>query len=450
VTDEALAQRAKALQRIGTVRQDQGHLPAALESYQAALKLISAQAQAMPRDIGRQLAHAENVSFIGMAHWFQGDLDAAGRDFILARSILLRAEMIDRADTELLSQKKIVESNLGHVRESQGDLESAFAAYQSALALAQRLVAAKPDNVEWAALLGSAHNDLGKLALIRGDLVTAVAEYSADDKIETNLSTRDPNNNDQLENVFRVRAILGRTLALVGDTEGAIRRLREAVDIAARLEKQDPTITSIRENASLYKTQLSRLLRVSGGIDEAAKLTNEALDIFAELVRQDASNTAWQREFAEAQIERSAQLLSTGNAVEARKLLEKALAWLEPALVNRPSDRNTVLAAVNARLLLATTDDTRTRALRESCLQSMNGVNSGTDDPRLLALKVNALIGLDRTDEAQSAIERLRTSGYRDPAFVEAMHRSKIAFLPAEQRGTVAPSEATKKGVSGN
>src|SRR6478736_8731292 len=68
VTDEALAQRAKALQRIGTVRQDQGHLPAALESYQAALKLISAQAQAMPRDIGRQLAHAENVSFIGMAH----------------------------------------------------------------------------------------------------------------------------------------------------------------------------------------------------------------------------------------------------------------------------------------------------------------------------------------------------------------------------------------------
>ncbi|HEX3124280.1 MAG TPA: TIR domain-containing protein [Rhodanobacteraceae bacterium] len=451
VTDEAVVQRAKALERIGSVRLDQGHLPAALESYEAALKLISAQAQAMPQDIARQLAHAENLSFIGMAHWYQGDLDAAARDFSLTRSILARAESIDSANTKLLFQKQIVESNLGHVLESQGDFEAALASYRSALDLAAKLVEAKPDNVEWASRLGDAHNNLGKLALIRGDLVTAVAEYSADDKIETDLGARDPNNNDQRQNVFRVRAILGRTLALVGDTEGAIRRLREAVGIAGQLEKQDPTITSIRANAALYKMQLSRLLRLSGGIDEAATLTSEALVTFAELVRQDASNTSWQREFAEARTERSAQLLSTGSADEAHKLLEDALAWLEPALVDRPNDRETVLATVNTRLLLATTgDDTRAQQLRESCLQSVNVVKSGANDPRLLAVKVNAFLGLGRTNDALPVIERLRTSGYRDPAFVEAMRRSNIAFLPAEQRGTVAPSEATKKGVSGN
>jgi len=239
-------------------------------------------------------------------------------------------------------------------------------------------------------------------------------------------------------------------LALVGDTEGAIRRLREAIDIAAQLIKQDKTITKIRENASLYKMQLSRLLRLSDGIDEAVKLTNESLDAFAELVQQDASNTAWQREFAEVRTERSAQLMSTDNVEEAREVLEKALSWLEPALIDRPNDRNTVLATVRARLLLATTDGTRVSALRESCLESVNAVKSGTDDPRLLALKVTALVGLGKTDEAQPAIERLRTSGYRDPEFVGAMRQSKIAFLPAEQRGTVVPSEATKKGVSGN
>jgi tetratricopeptide (TPR) repeat protein len=451
VTDEAIVQRAKALERIGSVRLDQGHLPAALESYEAALKLISAQAQAAPRDVGRQLAHAENVSFIGMAHWYQGDLNAAARDFSLARSILARIEQIDEANTELLSQKKIVESNLGHVRESQGDIESALVAYRSALVLAERLVAAKPDNVDWAVLLGDAHNDLGKLALIRGDLVAAVAEYSADDKIETDLSARDPNNNDQRANVFRVRAILGRTLALVGDTNGAIRRLRESVDIAVQLEKQDPTITSIRANASLYKMQLCRLLRLSGGIDEAAKLTGEALDTFAELVRQDASNTSWQREFAEARTERSAQLLSTGSTDEARKLLDDALAWLEPALVDRPNDRETVLATVNARLLLATTgDDAHAQQLRESCLKSVNAVKSGADDPRLLALKVNALLGLGRTNDALPVIEGLRVGGYRDPAFVEAMRREKISFLPEEQRAEAARSKATDRGVSGN
>jgi tetratricopeptide (TPR) repeat protein len=428
VTDEALAQRAKALQRIGTVRQDQGHLPAALESYESALKLISAQAQAMPHDIGRQIAHAENVSFIGMAHWFQGDLDAAARDFTSARTILVQAEQLDGTNTEVLRQKLIAEGNLGHVRESQGDLESALASYQSGLDLAQRLVAAKPDNVTYVTLLGSAHNDLGKLALIRGDLVTAVAEYSADDKIEADLGARDPSNNDQRENVFRVRAILGRTLALVGDTEGAIRRLREAVDIAAQLEKQDPTITSIRENGALYKAQLSRLLRLSGSATEASKLTNEALETFAELVRQDSTNTAWQRKLAEARSERSAQLLSTGSAQEARKLLESALAWLEPALESQPNDRDTVLAAVNARLLLATADETRASKLRETCLASITGVPSGANDPRLLALKANTLLGLNRKSEALSVVERLRTSGYRDPAFAEVMLRSDIVF----------------------
>jgi tetratricopeptide (TPR) repeat protein len=214
--------------------------------------------------------------------------------------------------------------------------------------------------------------------------------------------------------------------------------LREAVDIAAQLEKQDPTITSIRENGALYKMQLSRLLRLTGSVDEASKLTNEALDTFAELVRQDASNTSWQREFAEARSERAAQMLSTGNTQEARKLLESALAWFEPALESRPNDRNTVLATVNARLLLATADDTRARALREHCLESVNGVKSGTDDPRLLALKVYALVGLGKTGEAQPAIERLRTNGYRDPAFVEAMRRSNIAFFPRNSAGPSA------------
>jgi tetratricopeptide (TPR) repeat protein len=451
ITDESLVQRAKALERIGSVRLDQGHLPAALESYEASLNLISARANAAPQDVHLQLAHARTVAFIGKAHWFQGDLDAAERDFRSAHSILARVEKTGGADLESVYQMQIVENNLGHILESRGRLDEALAMYKEALGLAERLVAAKPGNVDWAEALGAAHNNLGKVALMRGDLLTSIAEYAADDRIETELSARDPRNNDQRENMFRVRAILGRTLALVGETDAAIRHLHEAIDIANQLIQLEPSNTSVLENSALYQTQLSRLLRLTGNLTEAAMLTRQSVDTFSMLTKQDPANTSWQREFAEVQTEQAAQSLANGRRDEASERARIALDVLNPLLEKNPDDRARLLATVYARLLLAAvSDEPDAKQLRESCVQAISAVKSGADDPRLLALKVYALVGLGKTGEAQPAIERLRTNGYRDPAFVDAMRRSNIAFLPAEQRGTVAPSEATKKGVSGN
>ena len=451
VTDEAIVQRAKALERIGSVRLDQGHLPAALESYEASLELISARAAANPQDVPLQMAHARDIAYIGMTHWYQGELEAAARDFRSAASILARAEKIAATDQDLLFQKQILENNLGHVLESRGELDEALVAYQNALELAKKLVAAKPERVDWAAALGGAHNNLGKIALMRGDLMTAIEEYAADDRIETELSTRDPRNNDQRQNVLRVRAILGRTLALAGETEAAIRDLREAVAIADELKRQDPTITSLLENSALYQMQLSRLLRLSANLSEAVALTDQSMQAFAALTAQDLANVSWQREFAEVRTERAAQLLTIGKRDEARQQVQQALDSLDPALEKSPDDRSLLLAALNARLILATTvEQPYARQLRESCVKSADSVKSGADDPRLLALKVSALLGLDRKDEAQSAIDRLHDGGYRDPAFVEQLRRAGTDYPPnsvVQQRLRTAVSEHESRGA---
>ena len=429
VTDEALVQRAKALERIGSVRLEQGHLPAALESYEASLKLISAQARAAPGNMRRQLAYAENVSFIGMTHWYEGDLAAAAGDFRSAESILARAEKINGRESELLFQELIVENDLGHVLESRGRLDEALAAYRSELELARTLVAARPEKVEWAVTLGGAHNNLGKIALMRGDLATAIAEYAADLRIELELSERDPRNNDQRQNVFRVRAILGRTLALTGDTDGAIRDLREAVNVADQLRQQDPTLTSIQSNLALYQMQLSRLLRLTGDLPEAVRLTNRSFETLAGLTRQDPANASWQRTFAEVRTEQAAQSLAAGKREQARKQVRIALDFLDPALEKHKDDRTTLLATIAARLLLAeATDEPEARQLRESYLRAVDSVTSGADDPRLLDLEVNALLGLGRAAEARPVIERLHDGGYRDPAFVELLRRAGIDY----------------------
>ena len=175
VTDASLGQRARALEKIGSIRMDQGHLPAALASYHASLALSARLADAAPDDVPRQLAYADVQTFIGMGYWRQGRLDKAEQSFVAAQGILQRAGTRSVDNPQLQFQLATLDNNVGHVMEARGRFDQATAAYQNMLDLTRQLVAKQPDNGEWLVQLGMAHNNLGKMALLRGDLATAVA-----------------------------------------------------------------------------------------------------------------------------------------------------------------------------------------------------------------------------------------------------------------------------------
>ncbi|MGH8122899.1 MAG: TIR domain-containing protein, partial [Rudaea sp.] len=307
ITDEALKQRAKALEKIGSVRFAQGHLPAAMESFQAALKLSGRLADAAPNDADRQIAYSRVWAWVGYTDWYEGKLDTAQQSFESARRVLQRAESKAVANPDLIYQLTAIENNIGHVLEARGKLDEAEALYRQMLAHCKQLVSGKVAKAVWTDQLGAAHNDLGKIALMTGDLATAIVEYGADDAIESKLSASDPKNNNQLTNEFKVRAILGRTLALSGDVENGMRDLQQAVDIAEQLMKVDSTQTETQEDLALYQMQLSRLLRLTGKLPQAKVLTGESLRAFAKLTKQDPANADWQCEFAEVRTEHAAQ-----------------------------------------------------------------------------------------------------------------------------------------------
>jgi len=430
VTDEALAQRAKALEKIGVVRLDQGHLSAAMTSFLAASKLAAALAEAKPADTKRQLNHARILAFIGMTHWYQGALDRAQQSFESAQTVLLHAMPEGAADLPLQFELATVDNNIGHVLEARGRLDDALAPYRSTLALSQKLVAAKPDNTDWADQLGDAHNNLGKLALMRGDLAMAVTEYSADDAIETTLAAHDPRDNDKRNNMVKVHAILGRTQALTGDIETGIRDLQQAVEMSTQLTKVDPSNTDFQEDLALYASQLARLQRLRDDLPAAQTLTAQSLSIFRVLTKQDPANVGWQREFAETQIEHAAQSRAASQTDAAGKQVQAALALLEPLRAKQPDDRATLLATMGAKLLLASVTANAPSAvqLRNDALHTMQAMKSGAGDPRLLAMQVEALLALGRRAEAQSVIQQLWNSGYRDVAFVAVLQRAQIAY----------------------
>src|SRR5581483_2029658 len=207
----------------------------------------------------------------------------------------------------------------------------------------------------------------------------------------------DPKNNSQREDMTIAHATLGRTFALTGDSETGIHYLQQAVDFSNQLSAVDPHNTSFQEDLALYSTQLARLQRLSGALPDARALSFRAVAIFAAMTKQDASNSGWQREYAEALIEQAAQSFATRETAAAQTQAQTALKILNPLFAAQPDDRDTLLATARAQLLLAAASDDAQMAtsLRKDALNAMQSAKAGRNDPRLLALQIEALLALN-------------------------------------------------------
>ncbi|TAN05776.1 MAG: toll/interleukin-1 receptor domain-containing protein [Rhodanobacteraceae bacterium] len=430
VNDTALAQRAKALEKIGSVRLELGNFTGALDAFRSSTAVSSKLAATSPRDVARQIAYSRTLTFIGFTHWNQGKLDDAQRAFESAHQTLQTSLSHAPKDPSLLVQLSSTDNNIGHVLEARGQFAAAELAYQHTLDEIQEAVAAKPDDAHYLSELGDARNNLGKLALERGDLATAILEYRYSDAIETNLSARDPRNNNQREGMLRVHAILGRALSLAGETTAGKHDLQRSVDIATQLTRFEPNETDFQNHLALYSSQLARLQRLDGDMRTAVASNSRAIAIMVALIKKTPGNRIWQSEYAEALIEQAAEQHHVGNADAARSSARNALDILEPILAKQPDERGTMLDTMTAKLLLAAVidDPVAARNQREEVLQAMQRVKIDDGDPRLLALRIEALLALGRAAKAQPLIKQLWNEGYRDPEFVALLQHEHIAY----------------------
>ena len=429
VNDDALGQRVKALEKIGSVRLDQGRLAPAMGAFLAALPLARQLAQAAPADRERQIAYARLQAFVGMTEWYRGALDAAARSFSAAQATLEAMSGAAREDPRVLFELSTLDNDIGHVLEAHGRLDEATAHYRLMLARCSLLAARPAPKAEWLEHLGEAHNNLGKLALMRGDLLSSIAEYAADDLIESRLSRAHPEDNDQRENVARVRAILGRTLLLAGADQQAAQALSQALSSAEWLHRFDPAQSNFTDKVGLYSTQLGRLRRLQGQQAAAGTLLARAMETLEALSRQDPSNTSWRQDLAEARIERAAWLLATGRTAAAQAEARGSAVTLASLLAAQPDERGLQLSSARASLQLARMQGGQAAArVRRDTLNRLDGVRSGSTDVRLVALRVEALLALDRKGEAQPLVQQMWRSGYREPAFAQLLQQAHIPF----------------------
>ena len=103
---------------------------------------------------------------------------------------------------------------------------------------------------------------------------------------------------------------------------------------------------------------------------------------------------------------------------------------LDPLIERQPNDRSTMLAVITATLRQAdfSTDAAQAGRLRVDAIDRIDRVTSAQADPRLIALKVQALLALARKSEAQPLIRHLWAGGYRDGDLLALMQAEQIEY----------------------
>ena len=453
VTDQTLALRSKARQKIGNVRQDEGQLPAAHESYLAASELGAELLRRSPDDPERKAAYAETLNHVGNAQYFQGDRDRALESFTRAAELLERATA-DRPQDDWLGVLSSARTNAGRVLETRGEFEAARALYESVLATAKLLASRHPDDTRAQADLADAHDSLGKIALEQGQLAQAIRAYRDVHRIKTELSSRSPDDRDAAERLLISNGILGRTLALCGDAAEATEHVGEAVAAAQALVTFDGQQADWRFYLGKYGLQLGSVARSAGRLQEAARHDGAALRLLADLVATDGTNSVWQRELASAQIELARLNLTLGDLAQAESLLDAALATLVREHEAGRAGRNLRLLEAQARIVRGqlaarrNEDAIARRQWTQARAAIANDVAIGAN-PNFLSAWASAQLLLGEPDAARPAIDQLVAMGYYTPDFAELLAAADMTHLvtPTARRCSSDDSDAHAAGA---
>lgn len=433
VTDRTLAQRVKALQEIGAVREAEGELNRALQSYRSAASLAYELWRRAPGNALRQAGYAVSLTWIGRVDWFQGKLPQAARKFRAASELLRKAAAARPADAQLTMQLSAALINAGRVLEAHGDFSAAKRYYEAARNNYARLCTLEPANPDWPLQLAYSYDDLGKLALEQGRLARAIQDYQADQRLKAKLAARDPDNRKVQEGLLVSNAILGRTLGWCGDLKAALHFTALALASARKLTAFDPADKDWQDEFALYSQQLGGLLREQGRLEQGAAEDRNAVRVLSALAARDPGNASWQEDLAQSRLELARLRLARADPGGAASDAAAARRALERLLLGSPGDRSLVLLAAQADLVLGRIAAARGAgaAARRYWIRARDTsrpvARSGAD-PNFLAAYAEALLRLDQTRDARPVVAELNSMGYRTVDFVALVIADHLAY----------------------
>jgi eukaryotic-like serine/threonine-protein kinase len=412
LSEEALAQRSRALTMMGEIASQRGDLQGAMRRYREAMAGTAEMVRRKPDDPQTLFDHAQNVFWVGDLAQKRGDLagaEAAMREYARLADRMIVLEPNNR---KWQAEVKYAVNNLGTVLLEQRKYREASRQLERGLAMIESLAAAEPTNIEYQKSLPLSLAWLADAQFAEGKIDEAIAKRERQVALLNQLASK-TGDVEFREDSVPARRALGRWLASRGSVAEGLQHARLSVSTAERLMETEPANMQWVEYAANSRFELAAILLADGQVADAARETRAGCDLSARLTARDRLLVEWRRLAALCLSRRAEVARESGARAEALSLALRALgASRSLRSGDAVDDRLTLAAAYKLLGDIQAAGGDRAGA-QQSWKAGLAVWPSAPLNPRQLALRGDLLAAVGRPAEAGAIRQRLELIGYR-------------------------------------
>jgi len=424
LSDEALAQRSRALTLMGEMAFMRGDLDGALRRYREAMAGTAEAARRKPGNPQNLFYHAQNVFWVGYVDFQRGDLDKAGAAFREYRRLADRMIALAPANTDYRLERIYADTNLGTVLKQQRRYREAAEVYQQLLEPTQALAVRSPNNFDYQRHVAETLAWLAEAREYAGQIDEAMAHRERELSLLTQLWAANKGDATIAYEELAARRALARLHASRGQLPQAIEESDRAVVIIGRLTKTEPDNTKWSQVGAQTNFERAVLLLAANRPEEAAATAAFGCEASTRLVQRDRSVAAWRTDLPLDCLQTKARIaLRTGATRESIALAQQAVALAR----TKQNQVGRAFAVASAELSLgdALMRGGQRDAARGAHERALAAWPKGVEErPRELADRAILLSRLGERVEADNLSRRLAAMGYRHPDFLWSMKQS--------------------------
>ena len=420
LSDEALAQRSKALTLMGEMAFTRGDLDGALARHREAMEGTAEAVRRQPNNAQHLFDHAQNVFWVGFIDFRRGELERAAAAFREYRRLADRMIAIapDKPDYRL--ERIYADTNLGTVLMRQRHYRAAADTYQQMLEPAEGLVAKWPANRDYQIQLSAALAWLADARENSGQLDEALAHRQRQLTVLAKLWATNKGDTIVKRYEMTARAAIGRLLAARGQMPQALEQSRQASTIFDWLTRTEPADTEWMQAGASAAFDRAGLELAANNIAGARDAARSACNAAERLVARDRSVSDWRSTFQVNCLDANARIaMRSGAASEAVSMAQQALAIArtEKNLVDRELAISLAEKLLGDAHTVAGQSDVALGAYQRALASWPKDVE---ERPRTLADHAILLRRVGQAAEADALDQRLRAVGYRAPGDLAA------------------------------
>jgi serine/threonine protein kinase/tetratricopeptide (TPR) repeat protein len=326
---------AAAHYRVGRIADEIGTNQAALESFNRAMQVQAAAAQApdAPMSVMEDLANTHNA--MGEVLMESGMLPDAQDSF--AKAHKLRDDLVRRVDRDGKLRRKLANSinNMAAVQAMMGKPQSAITEFERALDEREKLVLDFPKESLYLSDLAEGYYNLAAFHLQHENPVAARESLEKALAAYRDVLNLEPGNPDFERGMALSWRELGRAEQSTGNREAASKAYEESRDLLDRLSAKNPFVVEYQaDNAAVY-------IDLANLSEEAPQLAIEwltrARTILERLVKLDPGDARYASDLLVCLTNLGLNQLHAGQAIASRDTLEQALAKYQAQVDEHPT-----------------------------------------------------------------------------------------------------------------